>query len=788
MKAITATRRAACLAFPSLAACGAARAFSTSINSSAGSFPSSWSVIYATQTGNAQAFGLQLADNLPSCSGVQDIYEVDPKELLDRGAHNDKEGGLIFIASTFGKGEFTDSAKKFAAWLLDPARDAENKALLAKGERPLLSHIRFSCFGLGNNNTHASHFNAAAKKLDARLAELGGQRVFPLGLGDDSKQLELDFEQYQAALLQAIKKEGASPGGNSNTASLAAPAPAATPSPAASAAAAAALWMQPQQSLGAPAAAAITKPLLFSPPANSLGSTCATGAPQCPIRVVPDSGASCNPHLLPLAVASADSTGQIVRKMQSVLISGLTNLSPLGSAEFKPIYEVSLSTPGLPFSTGDHLSVMPRAPSAVALALCERLGFDPSTSFALETAKQGAKLPIVGSTTVRNALTRHVDVGAAVTPQMLRVLSLHAGDEQERAALQTLASDGTLYTKLVRERFIRLLDLLYAFPSISLPFNRLLASWPAMVPRYYSIASSSSASTPFTSAGATADSQPATPNKMLVGFKQLRWALPPLSAGSDALGLKIEEGAAKAAQSIHRHNFHNSVAAAAPTGFRVFEGLNSTFLTNRRIGDSLDVSVRPNNFRLPEDPSIPIVMIAGGIGITPFRAFLEERMWQALQAMAMGRAASFNYGSATLLFGCRNESDHVYLGMAQSAHACGALTHYDVAYAAPQASIFASPSFAGNGSGASFLPSSAALKGIPRMADQLVLENGARIWKALKANGVVYLCGGASGFGAAVTRALKKVFAEHGGMTSTQAEDYIKELLEKDRFLEDLAD
>jgi hypothetical protein len=131
--------------------------------------------------------------------------------------------------------------------------------------------------------------------------------------------------------------------------------------------------------------------------------------------------------------------------------------------------------------------------------------------------------------------------------------------------------------------------------------------------------------------------------------------------------------------------------------------------------------------------------------------------------------------------------------MAQSALACGALTHYDVAYAAPQASIFALPATiampgTNGGKAASFLPSTAAKIGVPRMADQLVIDNGEKIWSALKQGGTIYLCGGASGFGAAVTRAIKTVLAQHGGMTAMQAEDYIKELLEKDRFLEDLAD
>lgn len=58
------------------------------------------------------------------------------------------------------------------------------------------------------------------------------------------------------------------------------------------------------------------------------------------------------------------------------------------------------------------------------------------------------------------------------------------------------------------------------------------------------------------------------------------------------------------------------------------------------------ISSNPD-FRLPRDNSIPIIMIGPGTGISPFRAFIQER----------GVASATNL----LYFGCRHRNkDYLY--------------------------------------------------------------------------------------------------------------------------------
>lgn len=62
-----------------------------------------------------------------------------------------------------------DNAQEFFEWLNNGGTD--------------LSGLRYAVFGLGNKTYE--HYNKVAKYLDERLVQLGAERVFELGLGDD---------------------------------------------------------------------------------------------------------------------------------------------------------------------------------------------------------------------------------------------------------------------------------------------------------------------------------------------------------------------------------------------------------------------------------------------------------------------------------------------------------------------------------------------------------------------------------------------------------------------------
>ena len=94
----------------------------------------------------------------------------------------------------------------------------------------------------------------------------------------------------------------------------------------------------------------------------------------------------------------------------------------------------------------------------------------------------------------------------------------------------------------------------------------------------------------------------------------------------------------------------------------------------RKTGDRLSVFLRPNpHFRLPADPSRPVIMIGPGTGVAPFRGFLQER------------EATGAKGPNWLVFGHRNYlHDFLYQLEWQDWIKDGLLTRLDVAFSRDQ--------------------------------------------------------------------------------------------------------
>jgi sulfite reductase (NADPH) flavoprotein alpha-component len=184
---------------------------------------------------------------------------------------------------------------------------------------------------------------------------------------------------------------------------------------------------------------------------------------------------------------------------------------------------------------------------------------------------------------------------------------------------------------------------------------------------------------------------------------------------------------------------------------RPHRGVCSTFLADHvPEGASAGIFMSPNkSFRVPEDDSVPMIMVGPGTGVAPFRAFLEERR---------ERGAS---GVNWLFFGDQHRaSDFIYEDEISAFSASGLLTRLDLAFSRDQAEKV--------------------------YVQHRMVENGKDLFAQLEEGGYFYVCGDATRMARDVDGALHHIIETLGGMSSEAAIEYVNRLKRDKRYLRDV--
>ncbi|KAE8144508.1 NADP/FAD dependent oxidoreductase [Aspergillus avenaceus] len=290
--------------------------------------------------------------------------------------------------------------------------------------------------------------------------------------------------------------------------------------------------------------------------------------------------------------------------------------------------DLDLTTqPEFTYKTGDHLAIWPGNPDAEVERLLQSLGLTSRRDIpiSIKSTDSATKVKIPSPTTVATLFRYYLEICGPVNRDNVLGLAQFAPTPDAKAYLQQLGQDKTSYAIFINKNHVNLGRLLQgASPEKwNIPLSYLVETLPSMQPRYYSISSSSVI----------------TPRKASITVS-VSTAPVPENGGELIHGVTSNYLLAVS---------ENLRSSPHPEGLTYHLNGPSDFLQGGKVLTHL----RKSKFKLPALSKLPLIMVAAGTGLAPFRAFIAERR----QLQQIGKET----GELLLIFGCRRQDeDFIY--------------------------------------------------------------------------------------------------------------------------------
>lgn len=393
--------------------------------------------------------------------------------------------------------------------------------------------------------------------------------------------------------------------------------------------------------------------------------------------------------------------------------------------------EVDISGSNLSYQTGDHIAIWPTNPGEEVDRFLDLLDLSGKRHnvVSVKALEPTAKVPFPTPTTYDAIVRYHMEICAPVSRQFLATLAAFAPDEEVKAEMTKLGGDKDYFHEKISVHHLNIARVLYIVGKgkkwVNIPFSALIEGVTKLQPRYYSISSSSLVQPKKISITAVVETQ-ALPGRG-DPFRGV--------ATNYLLALKQKQ---------------NGDPNPEPFGL----SYEITGPRNKYDGIHVPVHVRHSNFKLPSDPSKPIIMIGPGTGVAPFRGFVQERAKQA--------ADGENIGFTLLFFGCRKKKeDFIYADEWEE---------YKKAM------------------GDKFEMVTAFSRDGPKKVyvQHLLKARGKEINELLEKKAYFYVCGDAANMAREVNTVLAQILSEQRDISEAKAEEIVKNMRAANQYQEDV--
>ncbi|KAK9432267.1 hypothetical protein V1505DRAFT_365969 [Lipomyces doorenjongii] len=385
---------------------------------------------------------------------------------------------------------------------------------------------------------------------------------------------------------------------------------------------------------------------------------------------------------------------------------------------------------GVDFRVGGAVGICPPNDPILVDDIFSRLGIlERDSNLEITLVTQGGRWPTIWGedkprrlrTSMREILTWTVDLNNGVfSKNLLRVLAEYSCNRSEAMILSWLCSQqgqNTFCNLRSAPYPPTLLQLLSAFPSSNPPFAHLVSVLPTLMPRFYSLSSD-----PIREA-VPAKSEPCQTNAMPEEWERVSSVR------------KIE-----VAVTVHEalENWRGELAMRPGNCTAFLERVAHLTMTGQNVTVPMFRGLQANPLAREFKHDGPMLLIGAGVGIAPFRGFVQRRLKNANCK-----------NKVWVLQGCRDSLvDELYAGE-------WGVDDSDVRKVVESRC------------------------GTKKYVQDEVIDQSVLVWSVIShPEGRVFVCGSSRGMGQGVEAALKIVAMKEGNMTAEEASEFWKE---KDR-------